>query len=93
MLASTWEHELFAFLSKDEQYNAPKERRAGQPAYLRTSVDASGNTVVYDWMDVNGEWAPYSTIRFDSGQDVPYSWTFGLAHRRHDIAWAQACDD
>ncbi|KAK6207289.1 hypothetical protein LQW54_007247 [Pestalotiopsis sp. IQ-011] len=93
MLAGTLGDELFAFLAEDEQYSAPAERKAGQPAYLRTSVDESGKTIIYDWMDVNGKWAPYSAIRFDSNHDMPYNWTFGLAYRRHGIAWARACDE
>lgn len=93
MFAGTLEDELFTFLAEDEQYSVPAERKEGQIAYLRTSVDPSVNTIIYHWTDVNGEWAPYDAIEFDSTQGMPYRWTFAMAYRRHDIAWAQACDD
>ncbi|KAI0167664.1 hypothetical protein BJ166DRAFT_520383 [Pestalotiopsis sp. NC0098] len=93
MLVGTLEDKLFAYLAEDEHYSAPTERKAGQPAWLRTRPDGSGNTIIYDWVDDNGEWAPHSAIEFDSGEDMPFDYDFDLAYKTFDFEWSKACDE
>lgn len=85
--------EVLAYLGLEKKYKPPANRKAGQTAYLRTRLDKSGLSVIWDWLDSKGKWVPYSYIDFNTPNGQPDRKIIAHAYRQANKAWFKAYDD
>lgn len=85
--------EVLAYLGLEKKYKPSANRKAGQTAYLRTRLDPSGLSVIWDWLDSKGKWVPYSYIDFNTPNGQPDRKIIAHAYRQADKAWFKAYDD
>lgn len=64
-----WDELLLTLLGQAPRYKVPRARKAGQPAVLRTRLDKIGLTIVFEYFDTEGRYAPANYIDFRTGPD------------------------
>lgn len=70
----------------------PRERRAGQPAFMRAKMDSLKEAIVHEFFDKKGAPAPRSYIKFGTGDHQLLDSKRCQAYQAADAAWATACD-
>ncbi|KAF7535214.1 hypothetical protein G7054_g5573 [Neopestalotiopsis clavispora] len=69
-----------------------RERRAGQPAFMRAKMDSLEEAIVHEFFDKKGAPAPRSYIKFGTGDHRLSDSKRCQAYQAADAAWATVCD-
>ncbi|KAI0167654.1 hypothetical protein BJ166DRAFT_610424 [Pestalotiopsis sp. NC0098] len=64
-----WDELLLTLLGKAPPYKVPRVRKAGQPALLGACLDKIKQSIVFDYVDSEGKYAPATYIDFMTGPD------------------------
>lgn len=64
-----WEDLLLALLGRAPPSKVPRTRKAGQPALLRARLDKIKQSIVMEFVDQEGRYAPAAYIDFKTGPD------------------------